>query len=133
MTTLRNRPHAEHAAAELRRVAQPPAGVTSTIKHYQSDDSIFIDDGYLIKGVAGRILWKLLRICDSDRRVQFTNREIRLDESLQLPDIKDNLEARLILLRRRLADKSEVLRLVPEGRGRFRLDVRRRLVLVEHL
>src|SRR5262249_17307653 len=108
------------------------AGVTSTIKHYQSDDSIFVNDAYLIKGIAGRILWKLLQTYDSEQRVQFTNREIRLDESLQLPDIKDNLEARLILLRRRLADKSEVLSLVPEGRGRFRLDVRRPLVLVEH-
>ena len=132
MATLRNRPPAEHPAAELRRVPRPSAGVTSTIKHYQSDDSIFVDDAYLIKGIAGRILWKLLRIYDSEQRVQFTNREIRLDESLQLPDIKDNLEARLILLRRRLADKSEVLRLVPEGRGRFRLDVRHPLVLVEH-
>jgi hypothetical protein len=90
-----------------------------------------VDDAYLIKGIAGRILWKLLRIYDSEQRVQFTNREIRRDTSLQLPDIRDNLEARLILLRRRLADKSEVLRLVPDGRGRFRLDVRRRLVLVE--
>jgi hypothetical protein len=105
--------------------------VTSTIKRYQSDDSIFVDDAYLIKGIAGRILWKLLRTYDSEQRVQFTNREIRLDASLQLPDIRDNLEARLILLRRRLADKSEVLRLVPDGRGRFRLDVRHRLVLVE--
>jgi hypothetical protein len=49
-----------------------------------------------------------------------------------LPDIKDNLEARLILLRRRLADKTEVLRLVAEGRGRSRLDVRRPLALIEH-
>jgi len=58
---------------------------SSTVKHYQSDDSIFVDDAYLIKGIAGRILWKLLRIYDSEQRVQFTNREIRLDESLQLP------------------------------------------------
>lgn len=107
--------------------------MTATIKHYQSDDSIFVDDAYLIKGIAGRILWKLLRIYDSEHRVQFTNREIRLDESLQLPEIKDNLEARLILLRSRLANKAEALRLIPEGRGRFRLDVRRPLVLIEHV
>ena len=132
MATLRNRLPAVHPATEPRRAAGPSASVTSTIKHYQSDDSIFLDDAYLIKGIAGRILWKLLRIYDSERRVQFTNREIRLDESLQLPDIRDNLEARLILLRRRLADKSEFLRLVPDGRGRFRLDVRHSLVLVEH-
>jgi hypothetical protein len=131
MVMLRNRPPAKHPAAEPRRVPPPSAAVTSTIKHYQSDDSVFVDDAYLIKGIAGRILWKLLRIHENEQRVQFTNREIRLDGSLQLPDIKDNLEARLILLRRRLDDKSEVLRLVPEGRGRFRLDVRRRLVLLE--
>lgn len=132
MAALRNRPPADHPADLLRRVSQPSAGVTSTIKHYQSDDSIFVDDAYLIKGMAGRILWKLLRIYDSEQRVQFTNREIRLDESLGLPDIKDNLEARLILLRRRLADKADVLRLSPEGRGRFRLDVRHTIVLVDH-
>ncbi|MGE3888667.1 MAG: hypothetical protein AB7H81_19700 [Vicinamibacterales bacterium] len=73
-----------------------------------------MDDAYLIKGIAGRILWELLRIHEGEQRVQFTNREIRLDESLQLPEIRDNLEARLILLRRRLAEKSEVLRLVLE-------------------
>ena len=77
-------------------------------------------------------MWKLLRIYESEQRAQFTNREIRLDQALQLPDIKDNLEARLILLRRRLAEKSDVFRLVPEGRGRFRLDVQRPLVLLEH-
>jgi len=131
MAMLRSR-HSEHPAADLRRADPPPAGTPSTIKHYRSDDSIFVNDAYLIKGIAGRILWKLLWIYDSEQRVQFTNREIRLDDSLQLPDIKDNLEARLILLRRRLADKTEVLRLVAEGRGRFRLDVRRPLALIEH-
>jgi hypothetical protein len=131
MAMLRNRVPAEHPAAELCRVPPPSPGVTSTIKHYQSDDSVFIDDEYLIKGTAGRILWKLLRIYDNEQRVQFTNREIRLDGNLQLPGSKDNLEARLILLRRRLADKSDVLRLVPEGRGRFKLDVRCPVILVE--
>lgn len=131
MAMLRSR-HSEHPVADPRRADPPPAGTPSTIKHYRSDDSIFVNDAYLIKGIAGRILWKLLRIYDSEQRVQFTNREIRLDESLQLPDIKDNLEARLILLRRRLADKTEILRLVAEGRGRFRLDVRRPLALIEH-
>ena len=50
MATLRIRPPAEPPAAELRRVPGLSAGVTSTIKHYQSDDSIFVDDAYLIKG-----------------------------------------------------------------------------------
>jgi adenylate cyclase len=130
MAVLRSRTPAVDPA-EPRRLPPPSTGVTATIKHYQSDDSVFVDDSYLIKGIAGRILWKLLRIYDSEQRVQFTNREIRLDASLQLPDIRDNLEARLILLRRRLADKSEVVRLIPDGRGRFRLDVRRPLILVE--
>ena len=113
------------------RLQGAPSTATSTIKHYEADDSIFIDDGYLIKGIAGRIFWKLIRSYAQSGRVEFTNKEVRLDASLQLPDIKDNLEARLILLRRRLQERCDFIHLIPVGRGQFRLDVQRQLKLVE--
>ena len=116
-----------------RRTYQAEPMATSTVRHYKADDSIFIDDAYLIKGIAGRIFWKLLQSYTDSGRVDFTNKEIRLDASLQLPDIKDNLEARLILLRRRLQEHCDFVSLNPVGRGQLRLDVRRQLTLEERL
>jgi hypothetical protein len=106
------------------------AAAAVEVKHYQEDDSVFLDNEYLIKGVAGGILWRLLSIYQDQSRADFSNREIRLDQTLDLPDIKDNLEARLILLRKRLEERCDYLSIQKTARGRFRLEVSRPLTLV---
>ena len=53
------------------------------------------------------------------------------DSSLGLPDITDNLEARLILLQRRLTERYAFLAIEKVGRGRFRLKVSRPLQLAD--
>lgn len=69
----------------------------------------------------------------SEGRCEFTNKEIRLDANMQLPDFKDNLETRLILLRSRLEERCTFLHIVPTGRGRFRFDAKKRLRLESQL
>lgn len=108
-----------------------PAGATLLVRRYSANDSIFIDQNYLIKGVAGAILWKLLREYTQEGRCEFSNRELRLDPSIGLPDVADNLEARLVLLHRRLLESRPGIRLEKTGRGRFRLCVERPLQLAE--
>jgi len=111
--------------------ASPPAGQPMAIRHYAADDTIFVDDSYLIKGVAGAILWKLLREFTTTARSEFTNRELRLDPTLPLPGLSSNLEARLILLQRRLAERCPALAIEKTGRGRFRLRASRPVHLLE--
>jgi adenylate cyclase len=108
----------------------PVAGAPLVIRHYAGSDSVFLGDDYLIKGVAGSIFWTLL--CDhvDKKRSEFTNRELRLDARIRLPDVSDNLEARLILLSRRLAERESGIVIEKTGRGRFRLCVRRPIELV---
>jgi hypothetical protein len=93
------------------------------IRFFPLDGSTFLDGDYLIKGVAGRILWSLLRQHDEEGRTEFTNREVRLDPTLDLPDFRDNFESRLILLKRRLDEREAPIRIEKIGRGRFRLIV----------
>jgi len=106
-----------------------PQGPALRVRRYMRDHGIWFDDDYVIKGVAGAILWKLLDDWQHNERTQFTNRELRQANDLGLPDVQDNLEVRLLLLQRRLDERGGPVRIVKEGRGRWRLDVQRPVVL----
>ncbi len=105
-------------------------GSVVQVKYYSDDNTVFIDNEYLIKGVAGGIFWRLLKAFQDEHRSEFSNKEFRLDQTLDLPDIKDNLEARLILLRKRLDERGGAIRIEKVSRGRFRLAVEKPLNLV---
>lgn len=120
-------------APEVRRVtgrtAAPLRGTAIAVRRFPANNSVFIGDDYLIKGVAGAIFWKLVNDYAQNGRTEFSNRELRHHPALCLPDITDNLEARLILLQRRLAERCSFLRIEKTGRGRFRLQVDRPITL----
>jgi adenylate cyclase len=114
-------------------VATPAASVSGhgrIVRYYRADDSIFVDHDYVIKGLPGRILWVLLREHASGRTT-FSNKELRVNATLKLSVIRDNLESRLILLRSRLDEKACGIRLSKRGRGQFGLEVTGPLELVD--
>lgn len=125
--------HESQEAAQEHKQTQssrpPPNTPAVTIRHFVANDSIFLDDEYLIKGVAGAIFWKLLKGVTEEQRSEFSNRELRLDPAIGLPDIGDNLEARLILLQKRLRERCDYLRIEKTGRGRFCLHIDRAISL----
>ncbi len=109
--------HSDAEVVAARGAAAPPGRRRMAVKVDRFDDSVFIDDRYVIKGVAGRLLVFLLERAVAEGRTVFTNREIRRAPELRLPEFKDNLETRLLLLARRLEEKDFPVRLVRRGRG----------------
>lgn len=126
MELLREADAEEAAPAPL---PDTPGDDGVTVRHYPRDNSVFLGHDYLIKGVAGAILWRLLREHATTGRTDFSVRELRLDRSLRLPDHAENLDARLVLLRRRLEERGACLQLEKTGRGLFRLVSRCRVTL----
>ena len=128
---LQASPDPEEAPAPASAAASAPSGPPLAVRHFAENDSVFLGGDYLIKGVAGSIFHALVADFLATGRTEFSNRELRLDPRVKLPDLSDNLEARLILLARRLAERDAGIRIEKAGRGRLRLAVSRPLELVQ--
>ncbi len=117
--------------------SQPPSDASPeaaelVVAFYDHDGTVLLDSSYVIKGVPGRIMFSLLTEYAASGRTAFTNREIRLDRSIGLPAGKDNLEARLLTLRRRLDERNDPIRVERVGRGQLLLTVDGPLRLQRH-
>lgn len=57
------------------RLRATKAGPKLVARHYAEDDSVFVNDAYIIKGVAGRILSKVPAAHRDEGRTEFGNRQ----------------------------------------------------------
>jgi hypothetical protein len=120
-----------HVSVHERVAKTPRRRRRLEVTYYAVEECILVDGEYLVRGLPAKILRKILHEHLEDGCVEFTNRRLRLDRSFELPEVKDNLESRLILLRRRLEERCPEMRIVRSGRGRFRLELAAEIELIE--
>ena len=58
------------------------------VVYYAADECILLDGEYLIRSLPAKILWRLLNARESTGRQEFTNRELRLDKTLEPPRVE---------------------------------------------
>jgi hypothetical protein len=122
-----DRQSASDETTDAPAVGPSPATAAATgegechVRFFPQDGSVFLDGDYLIRGVAGRILWSIVNRHVQTGQTEFTNKELRLDRSLELPGYRDNLDTRLLMLKRRLDERAAPIRLTRCGRGRHQL------------
>lgn len=92
------------------------------VRYFPRDGGVFFDGEYIIRGLSGRLLHHFISTFLATGQADFSNRALRREPSLQLPDFKDNLETRLILLRRRLEERGGPIQIVRPVRGQVRLE-----------
>ncbi|MBL7688555.1 MAG: GAF domain-containing protein [Bdellovibrionaceae bacterium] len=110
---------AQGRAADVKSVV----GQNWTFRYLPDEEQMFVNNAYLIRNIPAKILKYLLDVYLKTKRTEFSNLELRTVKELNLPGIKDNLEARLILLRKRLDEHQAGVRLRSTGRGKFSLEV----------
>jgi adenylate cyclase len=104
--------------------SRPPADQRArSVVFHDPDGTVLIDGDYVIRGVAGRLLYAMLTEHQRSGRTRFSNRELRMNKDLGLPPGNDNLDARLVALRRRLAERGDPFQLDRVGRGQLELFV----------
>jgi adenylate cyclase len=116
-------PDVIHALLDSRNGDGLQSGAPVSVTYHESDSSVYFDKQYVTRAVPGRILWHLLNQLKYQGRNDFRNLELRRAPELKLPELRDNLETRLQLLRNRLNDKFPFVRMYRTGRGCFRFEV----------
>jgi hypothetical protein len=76
-----------------------------TFTYYRNDDCVFVDGEYLIRNVPGRSCGRSCGGVSTSGSASSRTASCASIRRSGLPPIKDNLESRLILLRKRLAEK----------------------------